>query len=143
MPAPSNERQRLELELGELPAQIAALRRELENGRPHRARRERLLWTAENLERAAAGAEGQVGHAPDGAALDGVDPRPAGRPSRRGRRPSIAKEARSPVSTRRPSARGAQAEQRDMGQEDPRAKAKTSPIPARPRRVTVDRPEEQ
>jgi hypothetical protein len=51
MPAPSNERQRLELELGELPAQIAALRRELENGRPHRARRERLLWTAENLER--------------------------------------------------------------------------------------------
>jgi hypothetical protein len=51
MPAPSNERQRLELELGELPAQIAALRQELENGRPHRARRERLLWTTENLER--------------------------------------------------------------------------------------------
>ena len=51
MPDPSKERQRLELELGELPAQIAALRQELENGRPHRARRERLLWTAENLER--------------------------------------------------------------------------------------------
>jgi hypothetical protein len=51
VPAPTNERQRLELELGELPAQIAALRRELENGRPHRARGGRLLWAAENLER--------------------------------------------------------------------------------------------
>lgn len=51
VPAPTNERRQLELELAELPAQIAALRQELENGRPHRARRERLLWSAENLER--------------------------------------------------------------------------------------------
>ena len=51
MPAPINERQALERELAELPAQLTALRQELENGRPHRARRDRLLWTAENLER--------------------------------------------------------------------------------------------
>jgi len=51
VPAPTNERRQLELELAERPAQIAALRQELENGRPLRARRGRCWWTAENLER--------------------------------------------------------------------------------------------
>jgi hypothetical protein len=44
MPRPRNERQELERELVEIPGQIAAYRNELENGRPHTARRERLEW---------------------------------------------------------------------------------------------------
>ena len=43
MPLPPNERQRLEHELAEIPAQIAACWRELDNG-PRRAQRERLEW---------------------------------------------------------------------------------------------------
>jgi chromosome segregation ATPase len=44
MPRPLNERQSLEQERAEIPAQIAAYRQELENGRPHKTRRERLEW---------------------------------------------------------------------------------------------------
>jgi hypothetical protein len=44
VPRPLNERQSLEQERAEIPGQIAAYRQELENGRPHKARRERLEW---------------------------------------------------------------------------------------------------
>ena len=43
MPLPPNERQRLEHELAEIPGQIAAYWRELDNG-TRRAQRERLEW---------------------------------------------------------------------------------------------------
>jgi chromosome segregation ATPase len=42
MPTPPSERRSLEAELAEIPGQIATYRSELENGRPHKARRERL-----------------------------------------------------------------------------------------------------
>jgi hypothetical protein len=42
MPRPRNERQALEEDRAEIPSQIAAYRQEMENGRPHKARRERL-----------------------------------------------------------------------------------------------------
>jgi hypothetical protein len=44
MPRPLNERQSLEQERAEIPGQIAAYRQELENGRLHKACRERLEW---------------------------------------------------------------------------------------------------
>jgi hypothetical protein len=44
MPRPFSERQSLEQERAEIPGQIATYRQELENGRPHKARRERLEW---------------------------------------------------------------------------------------------------
>jgi hypothetical protein len=44
MPRPLNERQSLEQERTEIPGHIADYRQELENGRPHKARRERLEW---------------------------------------------------------------------------------------------------
>jgi chromosome segregation ATPase len=51
MPRPRNERQELEQELAEIPGQIAAYRSELENGRPHKARRERLEWQIREREK--------------------------------------------------------------------------------------------
>ena len=51
MPRPLNERQSLEQELAEIPGQIAAYRQELENGRPHKARRERLLWQIRRVQK--------------------------------------------------------------------------------------------
>jgi len=48
MPRPLNERQSLEQERAEIPGQTAAYRQELENGRPHKTRRERLEWRSGN-----------------------------------------------------------------------------------------------
>jgi hypothetical protein len=44
VPTPPDERRSLKAELAEIPRQIAAYWRELENGSPHRARREQLEW---------------------------------------------------------------------------------------------------
>jgi hypothetical protein len=54
MPAPTNERQRLELELAELPVQIATYRQELADTPTlpeYKARRERLDWQARNCQK--------------------------------------------------------------------------------------------
>lgn len=51
MPRPLNEPQSLEQERAELPEQIAPYRQELENGRPHKARRERLEWQIREREK--------------------------------------------------------------------------------------------
>jgi len=51
MPRPLNEHQSLEHERAEIPSQIAAYLQELENGRPHKARRERLEWQIREREK--------------------------------------------------------------------------------------------
>jgi hypothetical protein len=61
MPRPLNERQSLEQERAEIPAQIAAYRQELENGRPSKARRERLEWQIREREKRLADVGGKAG----------------------------------------------------------------------------------
>jgi hypothetical protein len=61
MPRPFNERQSLEQERTEIPGQIAAYRQELENGRPHKARRERLEWQIREREKRLAEVEARLG----------------------------------------------------------------------------------
>ena len=51
MPRPLSERQSLKAELAEIPRQIAAYWNELENGSPHRARREQLEWNIREREK--------------------------------------------------------------------------------------------
>ena len=51
LPAPNDERRSLKQELAEIPGQIAAYRQELENGRPPKARRERLEWQIREREK--------------------------------------------------------------------------------------------
>jgi hypothetical protein len=60
MPRPLNERQSLEQERAEIPAQIAAYRQELENGRPSKARRERLEWQIKEREKRLAEVEARL-----------------------------------------------------------------------------------
>jgi chromosome segregation ATPase len=60
MPAPNDERQSLGQELAEIPGQIAAYRQELENGRPHKARRERLEWQIREREKRLAEIEARL-----------------------------------------------------------------------------------
>lgn len=55
MPRPLDERQSLEAELTEIPAQITSYRDELENGRPTKARREQFEWFIRERERRLAG----------------------------------------------------------------------------------------
>jgi septal ring factor EnvC (AmiA/AmiB activator) len=50
----------MEQELAEIPGQIAAYRNELENGRPHRARRERLEWQIREREKRLAEVEARL-----------------------------------------------------------------------------------
>jgi chromosome segregation ATPase len=61
MPRPFNERQSLEQELAELPAQMATYRHELEN-RPSitRARRERLEWEIRRVQKRMADVEARL-----------------------------------------------------------------------------------
>jgi hypothetical protein len=60
VPRPLNERQSLEQEREELPAQLAAYRNELENGSPKRARRERLEWQIREREKRLAEVEARL-----------------------------------------------------------------------------------
>jgi hypothetical protein len=60
MPRPRNERQALEEERAEIPGQIAAYRQEMENGRPHKARRERLEWQIREREKRLAEIEARL-----------------------------------------------------------------------------------
>ena len=60
MPRPRNERQALEEELAEIPGQITAYRQEMENGRPHKARRERLEWQIREREERLAEVEARL-----------------------------------------------------------------------------------
>jgi hypothetical protein len=60
MPRPRNERQALEEERAEIPAQIPVYRQELENGRPHKARRERLEWQLKECEKRLAEIEARL-----------------------------------------------------------------------------------
>ena len=61
MPRPLNERQSLERELAELPAQMVAYRHELEN-RPSisKARRERLEWEIRRVRKRMADVEARL-----------------------------------------------------------------------------------
>ena len=63
-PAPHSERKALEEERGEIPGQVAAYRRELENGRPHKARRERLEWQIGEREKRLAEVEARLAAQP-------------------------------------------------------------------------------
>jgi hypothetical protein len=60
MPRPRNERKALEEERGEIPGLVAAYRQELENGRPHKARRERLDWQIREREKRLAAIEARL-----------------------------------------------------------------------------------
>jgi chromosome segregation ATPase len=60
MPRPRNARQALEEELAEIPGQLAAYRQEMENGRPHKARRERLEWQIREREKRLAEIEARL-----------------------------------------------------------------------------------
>jgi len=60
MPRPLNERQSLEQERAEIPGQTAAYRQELENGRPHKTRRERLEWQIREREKRLAEVEARL-----------------------------------------------------------------------------------
>lgn len=51
MPTPPDERRALKAELAEIPRQVAAYWNELENGSPHRARREQLEWRIREREK--------------------------------------------------------------------------------------------
>jgi hypothetical protein len=62
MPRPRNERKALEEERGEIPGLVAAYRQELENGRPHKARRERLDWQIREREKRLAAIEARLAH---------------------------------------------------------------------------------
>jgi len=59
-PRPLNERQSLEQERTELAEQLATHRREVENGSPHRARRERLGWQIRKAEKRLAEIEARL-----------------------------------------------------------------------------------
>jgi len=61
LPRPFNQRQSLERELREdPPAQLAAYRQELENGSPHKVRRERLEWQIREREKRLAEVEARL-----------------------------------------------------------------------------------
>jgi hypothetical protein len=64
MPRRLNERQALEQERAEIPGQVAAYRQELENGRPHKARRERLEWQIREREKRLAEVEARLAARP-------------------------------------------------------------------------------
>jgi hypothetical protein len=64
MPRPLNTRQSLEQERDEIPRQIAAYRQELENGSPHKARRERLEWQIGEREKRLAEVEARLAAQP-------------------------------------------------------------------------------
>jgi chromosome segregation ATPase len=62
MPAPTNERQSLERERAELPAQLAGYQKELDATPPEsKERRERLTWQIRRAEKRMAEVEARLG----------------------------------------------------------------------------------
>ncbi len=60
MPASLDERRSLEQERTEMSGQITASRQELENGSPHKARRDRLDWQITKAQRRLAQVEARL-----------------------------------------------------------------------------------
>jgi DNA repair exonuclease SbcCD ATPase subunit len=76
MPRLLNERQSLEQERAELPRQIAACWQELENGSPHRARRELLEWQIRKAEKRLAEVEVRLAIIAKGSESESYAPSP-------------------------------------------------------------------
>jgi hypothetical protein len=104
MPTPPSGRRVLERELAELPDQIAGYERELTetpDGPEHRPRRERLDWQIRNVGNTwPPGSDGGPAGGHQGRGQLAGDPRAAARSPYRGRRPSVAGEARAPQQAR-------------------------------------------